>query len=106
MKVNYIILIIGLLIGNTNLGNQEFEFVSDSIDIFTKLDKSTIEFYSTLENSTDPDKLYAEIIDYNKDLTLFSLNKLSKYTKSENLIIEAVANDLNTVITDLVKLLI
>jgi hypothetical protein len=104
MKINYIILLVGLLIGNIAFANEEFEFTDDCIDVFIKLNKSSFEFYTIIENSTDPNELKNEITNYNNDLVLFSLNKLSKYTKSDNLVIKAVADDLSNAITDLVKL--
>ncbi len=104
MKTNYILLIIGLLIGNTTLANDQFEFVNDCIDVYVKLNSATTEFHSTLENSTNPEELKKAIAEYNDALVMFSMNKLLKHSKSENKNIKEVSTDLRNVITDLVKM--
>ncbi len=104
MKNNYILLVIGLLIGNTTLVNEQFDFVNDCIEVFAKLDKATTEFHSTLENKTDSEILKTTITEYNNELVLFSMNKLLKHSKSENQSIQEVATDLRNLITDLAKM--
>ncbi|NOZ46792.1 MAG: hypothetical protein GXO79_08410 [Chlorobi bacterium] len=104
MRINYIILIIGLLIGNTTLANNQFEFVNDCLDVYAKLNSATTEFYSTLENNTNSDVLKKAISEYNNKLVIFSMNKLLKHSKSENKNIQEVATDLRSLITDLVKM--
>ncbi len=104
MRINYILLFFGLLIGNTTLANEQFNFINDCIEVFAKLDKATIEFNKTLTNNTDSDKLKTAISEYNNELVIFSMNKLLKYSKSENLNILEIATDLRNLITDLVKM--
>jgi hypothetical protein len=104
MRINYIILIIGLLIGNTTLANDQFDFVSDCLDVYEKLNSATTEFHSTLENNTDSEVLRKAITEYNNELVMFSMNKLLKHSKSENKNIQEVATDLRSLITDLVKM--
>lgn len=104
MRINYIILIIGLLIGNTTLANDQFEFINDCLDVYAKLNSTTTEFHTTLEKSTNPEELKKAISEYNVALVMFSMNKLLKHTKSENKNIQEVANDLSNLITDLVKM--
>ncbi len=104
IKINYILLIIGLLIGKSTLANNQFEFVNDCIDVYAKLDKATAEFHSTLENNTNSDILKTAITEYNNELVLFSMNKLLKHSKSENKNIQEVVTDLRNLITDLVKM--
>lgn len=104
MRINYILLFFGLLIGNTTLANEQFNFINDCIEVFAKLDKATIEFNKTLANNTNSDKLKTAISEYNNELVIFSMNKLLKYSKSENLNILEIATDLRNLITDLVKM--
>ena len=104
MRMNYIILLIGLLIGNTALANDQFDFINDCIEVFAKLDKSTTEFNSTLANNTDSEKVKTAITEYNNELVIFSMNKLLKHSKSENQNIQGVTADLRNLITDLVKM--
>ncbi len=104
MRINYIILIIGLFIGNTTLANDQFEFVNDFLDVYAKLNSATTEFHSTLENSTNPMELKKAIAEYNDVLVMFSMNKLLKHSKSENKNIKEISTDLRKVITDLVKM--
>jgi|26BtaG_2_1085354.scaffolds.fasta_scaffold10357_2 hypothetical protein len=104
MKINYILLVIGLLIGKITLANEQFDFVNDCIEVFAKLDKATTELHSTLESKTDSEILKTTITEYNNELVLFSMNKLLKHSKSENQNIKEVATDLRNLITDLVKM--
>ena len=104
MRINYIILVIGLLIGNTTFANDQFEFVNDCLDVYAKLNSATTEFHSTLESSTNPDVLKKAIAEYNEELVMFSMNKLLKHSKSENKNIQEIATDLRSLITDLVKM--
>ena len=84
--------------------NEQFDFLNDCVEIFSKLDESTNEFYSILENNTNSEILKTNITTYNNELVLFSLNKLSKHTKCENSNIKEVATDLTNLTTDLVKM--
>jgi hypothetical protein len=104
MRVNSILLIIGLLIGNITLANDQFEFVNDCIDVYARLDSATIEFQSTLGNSTNSVVLKKAITEYNNELVIFSMNKLLKHSKSGNKNIQEVATALKSLITDLVKM--
>lgn len=81
MKINYILLVIGLLIGKTTLANEQFDFVNDCIEVFAKLDKATTELHSTLESKTESEILKTTITEYNNELVLFSMNKLLKHSK-------------------------
>jgi hypothetical protein len=107
MKVEYekeYYLIYRKKITKTTLVNEQFDFLNDCIEVFSKLNESTNEFYSTLENNTNSEILKTNITTYNNELVLFSLNKLSKHTKSENSNIKEVATDLTNLTTDLVKM--
>jgi len=104
MRMNHVILIIGLLIGNTTLANDQFEFTNDCLDVFAKLNSSTTEFHSVLKNSTNSEELKKAIAKYNDALVMFSMNKLLKHSKSENKNIQKTATDLRNLITDLVKM--
>ena len=84
--------------------NEQFDFLNDCVEVFSKLNESTNEFYSILENNTNSEILKTNITTYNNELVLFSLNKLSKHTKSENRNIKEVATDLTNLTTDLVKM--
>ncbi len=92
------------MIGNTTLANDQFDFVSDCLDVYEKLNTATTEFRSTLENNTDSEVLKKAITEYNNELVMFSMNKLLKHSKSENKNIQEVTTDLRSLITDLVKM--
>jgi hypothetical protein len=104
MKINHILLIFGLLIGNATFANDQFNFVNDCIEVFSKLDKATTKFQTTLESKTESELLKIAITEYNNELILYSMNKLLKYSKIENNNIQEVATDLRNLMSDLVKM--
>lgn len=104
MKLKYILFVIVLFIGKTMPANEQFDLVNDCIEVFSKLNSATLDFYRTLENNTDSDKLKKGISDYNNQLVMFSLNKLSRYSNSEDNDTYKVATDLSKLISDLVKM--
>ncbi|OUS13889.1 hypothetical protein A9Q93_08885 [Nonlabens dokdonensis] len=104
MKIKCILLIFGLLIGNTTFANDHFNFVDDCIKVFSRLDKTTLEFRTTLENKTESELLKTAITEYNNELVLYSMNKLLKYSKSENSNIKEVTTDLRNLMTNLVQM--
>ena len=104
MKLNHLLLIFVLFIGNTTFANDYFDFLNGCIEVFSKLDKATIEFQNTLENKTDSDLLKTATTKYNDELVLYSMNKLLEFSKSENNNIKEVATDLRNLMSDLVKM--
>ncbi|QWX84842.1 hypothetical protein H0I23_04150 [Cellulophaga sp. HaHaR_3_176] len=86
--------------------NEEFKFVNDCIEIFSKLNEATNKFYSKLENNTNTKILIANIDAYNEALNHLSIanDSIYKYTQSENRKIRKSAIDLSFLINDLTAL--
>src|SRR5690554_6190429 len=98
MKSNYLFLFIGLFITTTTFANNEFNFVKDCIEIFSKLDRATTEFNSTIGNNNNPTILQNATKKYNNELVMTAMNKFSKYSTSQNPNIKEVATDLSNLL--------
>lgn len=103
MRIKFLILI-GLLFANTNLKNEEFYFVSDCINGFSKLHKATNSFYACLQRGDGFVKRSSKIREYNEELISFSSTTLSKHSTSENSLIKGISVDLNKLIGELLDM--
>lgn len=84
--------------------NEHYSFVNDCLDIYIKLDAATTNYEEVVRIETNRKFLKKEINQYVDDLVMYSMNRLNKHIKSEDSLIQQVAKDLSSVLSNLVRI--
>lgn len=98
------ILIVVFLFIQTNTNSQSYEFVNDCLAVFIKLDSATKEFESTVKTEKNKQILQQAVKNYTNQIVLYSMNRMAKYTKSEDKLMRQVSNNLTNTLTSLVHI--
>lgn len=104
MKLNYILLIIGLLIGKSTVENERYNFINDCIKLYGELNKVNNAFYLKIENNTEKEVLKTIVNEYNDKINSLSVNYLLKHSESEIESIEEITVNLRSTLDDFVKI--
>lgn len=92
------------LLSPTTASVETHSFINDCLDIFIRLDTATKRYESIVRSEKDRQLLNKEIKQYVDELVMYSMNRLSKHTKSEDQLIQDVSTDLTNVLSNLVRI--
>ena len=97
-------LLLAILLFPLSESNEPYSFVNDCLDIYIKLDSATAKYEEVVRTETDRKILNKEIKQYVDKLVMYSMNRLNEHTKSEDTLIQQVAKDLSSVLSNLVHI--